>query len=259
MPTWPAIFKGAKPLSGREYANASENFVRVIESGRLRWNDADQITADLRLDRSQAARVGRVAGRQGPGGSPHNRRARRHPGGMAGVRPEAGPAEGDVMGLWTSLRRFLALEPMQAWTAEPMQQRSTDLETQITAIQANYAKPRPWRPASITEALGVPAIFGAVNMIANLVGSMSMKALQNEVELPPADRPRLIIRPDPFQIPREFYRGTAYNLASRGEAWWWVAARDSDGSALSILNVPPAEVTVEENPRDLRLPHRPLA
>ena len=37
----------AKPLGGREYANASENFVRVIESGRLGWEDADQVTGDL--------------------------------------------------------------------------------------------------------------------------------------------------------------------------------------------------------------------
>jgi phage terminase large subunit-like protein len=40
-------FKTAKPLAGRDYANASENFVRVIESGRLRWDDADQVTHDL--------------------------------------------------------------------------------------------------------------------------------------------------------------------------------------------------------------------
>jgi len=39
--------KNAKPLIGREYANASENFVRVIESGRLRWDDADPISYDL--------------------------------------------------------------------------------------------------------------------------------------------------------------------------------------------------------------------
>lgn len=38
---------GAKALAGREYANASENFVRVIESGRLRWANADAITEDL--------------------------------------------------------------------------------------------------------------------------------------------------------------------------------------------------------------------
>ena len=112
----------------------------------------------------------------------------------------------------------------------------------------------PWRAASITEAMGVPAIFGAVNLFGNLTGSMSMEALRNEVRLPPQDRPRLIVRPDPFTIPREFFRSTAYNLASRGEAWWWVAARDDDGNALSLISIPPAEVTVEEDPRDLRYP-----
>jgi len=40
-------FSNAKPLTGRDYANASENFVRMIESGRLRWADADQVSSDL--------------------------------------------------------------------------------------------------------------------------------------------------------------------------------------------------------------------
>lgn len=41
------FFKRAKPMTGRVFANASANFVRVIEAGRLRWDDADQITHDL--------------------------------------------------------------------------------------------------------------------------------------------------------------------------------------------------------------------
>ena len=40
-------FRDPKPLTGREWANASENFVRVVDSGRLRWQDATQITSDL--------------------------------------------------------------------------------------------------------------------------------------------------------------------------------------------------------------------
>jgi HK97 family phage portal protein len=126
-----------------------------------------------------------------------------------------------------------------------------DLPTQIANIR-RYD--RMFRTASIQDALGVPAIFGAVNLIANLVGSMSMKAMRNEVELPPDDRPRVIVRPDPFTIPREFYRSTAYNLATRGEAWWWIARRDFDGNPISVLNINPAEVQVEENPNDLRYP-----
>jgi HK97 family phage portal protein len=100
----------------------------------------------------------------------------------------------------------------------------------------------------------VPAIFGAVSMVSNLVGSMSMKAFRNEVELPPDQRPRVIVRPDPFTIPREFYRATTWNLATRGEGCWWIAKRDGDGNALSVLNLPPHEVTITENPRDALRP-----
>lgn len=38
---------GAKPLQGREFANASERFARTVESGRLAWARADEVTADL--------------------------------------------------------------------------------------------------------------------------------------------------------------------------------------------------------------------
>lgn len=158
------------------------------------------------------------------------------------------------MGMFDRVSQFLALEPLQERTilASALDEPAPPLATQLANLRR--AGVGPWRVATIREALGVPAIFGAVNLISNVVGSMSMKAMRNEVELPPDDRPRVIIRPDPFTIPREFYRSTAYNLASRGEAWWWAAARDSDGQVLSVLNVPPAEVMVEENPRDLRYP-----
>lgn len=161
------------------------------------------------------------------------------------------------MSLWDRVTHFLAMEPMQA---PPVQVRTDlavgfdDFDSSILAIRRRQLRSQPWRQASIKEAMGVPAIFGAVNLAGNLVGAMSMKAFRGEVELPPDDRPRLIIRPDPFTIPREFYRSTAYNLASRGEAWWWVAARDIDGMALSLISVAPQEVKVEENERDLRYP-----
>src|SRR5919201_1559066 len=81
-----------------------------------------------------------------------------------------------------------------------------------------------------------------------------MRALRNEVELAPDDRPRVIIRPDPSRTPAEFYSGTAFNMATAGEADWWIAKRDGDGNALSVLNIPPAEVTITQNNRDLLRP-----
>lgn len=41
------FFDQAKPMTGRAFANASANFVRVVEAGRLRWDDADAIALDL--------------------------------------------------------------------------------------------------------------------------------------------------------------------------------------------------------------------
>ena len=161
------------------------------------------------------------------------------------------------MSVFDAVRSFFTLEPQQ-----PLRTRTElatgfdewpDLSTQIANIR-RFSSPGPYRQATVQQALGVPAIFGAVNLIANLTGSMSMKAMRNEVELAPAERPRLIVRPDPFTIPREFFRSTAYNLASRGEAWWWAAVRDGDGQAVSLLNIPPNEVTVDEDPKDLRYP-----
>jgi HK97 family phage portal protein len=167
-------------------------------------------------------------------------------------RPSAPAAERPTE--WVSYR-----EMVERANAARLETRAIDsftsypgLTEQLLAVQGLTA--RPWRFPSITEALGVPAIFGACTLIRNVVGSMTMRALRNEVELSPADRPRLIVRPDPFQIPREFYGGTAWNLATRGEAWWWVAARDVDDQPLSLINVPPHEVTVEENRDDLRYP-----
>lgn len=129
-----------------------------------------------------------------------------------------------------------------------------DIETQIFAA-ARGNSPRPWRVASVREALGVPAIFRAASMIANVTGSLTMRGIRNEVEVTPQERPRIIVRPDPNRTPRDFYRDTAWNLARYGEAWWWVSSRDR-GTAQSLYNVPnPAEVQVDSNPADPIHPH----
>jgi HK97 family phage portal protein len=109
-----------------------------------------------------------------------------------------------------------------------------------------------YRSASVKEALGVPAIFGAVSLISNTVGSLSMEAFRKGVRMPMEDAPRLIQRPNPFSTLRDFLRDTAYYVATRGEAWWYVAVRDPvDDSPMSLYPVPPWEVTVsiEDNDR----------
>lgn len=134
---------------------------------------------------------------------------------------------------------------------EPTRLRVGDypsFDEQLQMIQRRHSSPKPWAQPSISEALGVPAIFGAVSLIANTVGSLSLEAFREGNLL--TDRgqiPRLIVRPNPFSTPRNFFRDTAYYLATRGEAWWWVAARDVDDAPMSLYPIPPWEITVAQN------------
>lgn len=155
------------------------------------------------------------------------------------------------MSLWDSVTRALALEP---WNHEPVQERSdvSSLEDLLSRISGT--RTRPWTPATVREALAVPAIYAAVSIISNAVGSLTMRAFRNGTEMADADRPRIVVRPNPFSTSRDFFRDTAYSMATRGEAWWWVAARDTDQTALSVIPVNPAEVIVTEDDRDLRFP-----
>jgi HK97 family phage portal protein len=128
--------------------------------------------------------------------------------------------------------------------------RYPDIDTQIAAIRRT-APTRNYRLPSVDEALGVPSILAAVQLIAGTVGSLSMEAYQNGVLVTEqGDVPRLLQRPNPKTTPREFWRDTAWHLATRGEAWWWVAQRNGDGAPVALVVVSPQEVSVKENPND---------
>lgn len=168
------------------------------------------------------------------------------------LRRSFGPMEQPDRGGWDARQRRVMAE-----RAEQVQTRAIDsftsypgLTEQLLAVQGLHS--RPWRSASIREALGVPAIFRAVALISNTTGSLAMEAYRKGVLLDADDTPRLIQRPDPFRIPRDFYRDTANDLATRGEFWWWIAARDTDDSVLSLIRVPPWQVKVEETTDRLR-------
>ena len=75
---------------------------------------------------------------------------------------------------------------------------------------------------SVRDALGVPAILRAVTLIANTAGALSLDDVPQRRQMD--ERPTLAIRPNPFTTPRDFFRDSAFHLATRGEAWWWVAA-----------------------------------
>ena len=128
-----------------------------------------------------------------------------------------------------------------------------DLDSQLAAIRRSIGD--PWRPASVKEALSVPAIYRAVTLISNTVGALSLEGYREGEKMEQRAAPRLIARPNPFTTPREFFRETAFSMATMGEAWWWVAARDIDGVALSLYPMPANEVQVSANDRD---PLRPV-
>jgi HK97 family phage portal protein len=133
---------------------------------------------------------------------------------------------------------------------EDFQERSEfpGMEEQIDAIRRTQAAERPWRPAAVNEALGVPSILSAVSLISGVAGSLSMEGFRAGSLM--ADAPRLIQRPNPRTTPGVFYRDTAFYHASRGEFWWWIAHRDIDGNPDALYPVPPWEITVTANPND---------
>lgn len=149
------------------------------------------------------------------------------------------------MSFLDSLANLFVPDPVQTRAAPEF----PDLEAQIAALWQRKLT-HAYRLPGVNEALGVPSIFGAVSLIADTVGSLSLEAYRQGVLLDQADTPRLVQRPNPFSTPRAFFRDTAYYIATRGEAWWWVAARDSDGVAQSLYPVPPWEVVVAANDRN---------
>lgn len=95
----------------------------------------------------------------------------------------------------------------------------------------------------------MPAIFRAVSLISNLVGSFPLEAFRDGDRM--GAPPRIVQRPNPFTTPREFFAGTAYHMATRGEAFWYVGARDNDGLPISLIPVDPREVRVEWDERHI--------
>ena len=144
------------------------------------------------------------------------------------------------MALWDRVTRMLALEPWQ----EPVELTSDfpSIEVQMARIQRTDP---PLQPASVTEALGIPAIQRAVTLISHTVGSLSMQGWRDGS--PMVDTPPVLARPNPYQTPVDCYRQMAFNLASYGEDIMWIAKRDANGYPLSLVVVPPYEVTVTPN------------
>jgi HK97 family phage portal protein len=150
------------------------------------------------------------------------------------------------MSVRDSLRRFF--DPVSTLQATSQLQTREASDAWISSHFFPNARSRPWRLASISDAMGVPAIQRCVTLISNTMGSLAIETFREGVRMPQTNR--LLARPDPYRTPQAFYRDLGYLLASRGEYVLCIMSRDTDGFVSALVIVPPAELTVEDNPRN---------
>jgi HK97 family phage portal protein len=153
------------------------------------------------------------------------------------------------MALLDQITRILALEPWHEPALQTRQEEFPTLEDQIARLR--NTRTDPWRVPSISEALSVPAVFRAVTLISNTMGSLTLETFRDGALMAANDRPGLAKRPNPRQTPGDFVSETTFGMAAYGEAWWWTAKRDGDGIPISLFPVPPHEIVVRQSDKRL--------
>jgi hypothetical protein len=143
-----------------------------------------------------------------------------------------------------------------AWAGSEPQTRAVDYADGSLAYFADRlgfygSGTRAWHLPTIRDALGVPAIARSVTLVAFTGGSLTPQAFRDGRLV---ETPRVIVRPDPFQTPRDFYRDVYWNMATYGETVLWIAHRDGQGYPDALINVPATELMVEDNPRNRLFP-----
>ena len=81
-----------------------------------------------------------------------------------------------------------------------LEERSESLASMAVAIgfPLRSSSLAPWHAPSVKSALSVPAIFRAVSLISGTAGTLPMEVWRNGELLPPEQRPRLVVRPNPL-------------------------------------------------------------
>lgn len=136
-----------------------------------------------------------------------------------------------------------ALDRLLTWLSEDqdLKQRA-DLDIANTYPDIDYqlyqrqnSRTVPWTP-TVRDALGVPAIWRAVSLIATTVGSFQLKEYVNQQEV---DASPFVRRPCRAWTPSDLFRDMSSYMASRGEAIALITARDFTGLASDIRLVAP--------------------
>jgi HK97 family phage portal protein len=112
------------------------------------------------------------------------------------------------------------------------------------------------RLASFTlrEALSLPSVVRAVQLLAGTVAQFTPLAYRDDVQL--AVQPRVLRRPTPFGTRYDFLYATMYallagdaNAQKAGNAFWLVTDRDDERQPRAVIQLPGSEVSVDWDDR----------
>lgn len=140
------------------------------------------------------------------------------------------------------------LQRFSIWLTEPLEQRTEpaldpdiyypDIDTQLYARQRAQAGTVP--NATIRQALGIPAVFRAVTLLATVTATLLLREYVNGREIVPAAP--VLRRPQREWTYRDFIRDTVFYGAGYGESIWIVTERDAAGFASNFAAVRPDRI-----------------
>lgn len=144
------------------------------------------------------------------------------------------------------------LEQLWTWLTEPLESRTApelEASAQYPDIDAQLYERLRVRTANasiptVKEALGLPAIYRAVSLLASAAASLNL------IEYVGAEKAivqsTVVRRPQKLWTPGAFVRDTVHHMAAWGESIWTVLTRDVAGFASSILPVAPYSMKSKE-------------
>lgn len=139
------------------------------------------------------------------------------------------------------------------WLTEPLEQRSSpelDASAHYPDIDALLYERQRVRSANVAiptvkEALGLPAIYRAVSLLASAAGALNpIEYINGEPQQVAAS---VVRRPAQEWTPGSFWWITVQDMATYGEAIWMVVKRDVQGFASDVVAVPPYSMKSEWN------------
>lgn len=131
------------------------------------------------------------------------------------------------------------------WLTEPLEQRTSpelDASAHYPDIDALLFERQRVRTANasiptVKEALGLPAIYRAVSLLASAAASLNLiEYIGSAIAIVQST---VVRRPSSLWTPGAFFRDTVQHMSTYGESIWTVLTRDVAGFASSLLPVAP--------------------